>query len=313
MITREEIRLLRRIEITTNRVVHETLAGRYHSVFKGRGIAFAEVRPYQPGDEIRFIDWNVTARTGHPFVKLFTEERELTVMLLVDRSASCGVGLSASTKAEVATRIGAMLAFSAVSNNDRVGLALFTDRIERFVPPRKGRKHVMRVLAEIKDYPARRTATDLGAALTFLHRSTRRRCIAFAVSDFLCDGWDRPLAVAAQRHDVVPIVLEEPLQGELPDVGLLHAFDPETGELVVVDTGSRRVRTEYKRITEAAVARRERIFQQLRVDAIRIRLKAWSELPEAERGLSETERARSDEFVKPLVSFFERRGRRIRA
>jgi uncharacterized protein (DUF58 family) len=293
MVTREIIRRLRKIEITTNRVVNETLAGAYHSVFKGRGMAFAEVRPYQPGDEIRTIDWNVTARMREPYVKVFTEERELTVMLLVDRSASGDVGGSDRTKAEVAAEIGAMIAFSAISNNDRVGLALFTDTVERFVPPRKGRKHVMRVLTDILTFAPDRRGTRLGEALTFLHQSAKRRCVAFVVSDFLDDGWEKPLAIAAQRHDVVPIVLWEPLQGDLPDVGLLHAEDPETGEVLVVDTSSRAVRLEYRRQFEAATARRERTFQKLQLDAIHME-------------------AGSD-FVKPLVRFFQGRSRRIRS
>lgn len=290
---RDLIKRLRKIEITTNRVVHDTLAGQYHSVFKGRGMAFAEVRPYQPGDEIRTIDWNVTARMGDPYVKVFTEERELTVMLLVDRSASGDVGATRRTKAEVAAEIGAMIAFSAITNNDRVGLALFTEDVERFVPPKKGRKHVMRVLTDILSYPTERRGTSLSSALTFLHQSTKRRCVSFVLSDFLADDWERPLAIAARRHDVVPIVLEEPLQGKLPDVGLLHAEDPETGEVFVVDTSDKRVRQEYERQYQARCARRDRVFQQLKLDSIVI--------------------GADDDFVSPLVSFFRRRARRVRA
>ena len=293
MLTHELLRRLRKIEITTNRVVRDTLAGQYHSVFKGRGMAFSEVRPYQPGDEIRTIDWNVTARMNEPYVKIFTEERELTVMLLVDRSGSGDVGMSPRTKTELAVEIGAMIAFSAITNNDRVGLALFADEVERFVPPKKGRKHVMRVLTEILTFRPQRRGTGLGEALTFLHQSTKRRCVAFVVSDFIADGWERPLAVAAQRHDVVPIVLSEPGQGELPDVGLLHAEDPETGERFVVDTSSRDVREAYRKQHAAAVARREKAFRKLRLDAISI--------------------GAGDDFVQPLVRFFEQRARRVRA
>jgi uncharacterized protein (DUF58 family) len=293
MLTRDLIKKLRKIEITTNRVVNETLAGQYHSVFKGRGMAFAEVRPYQPGDEIRTIDWNVTARMGEPFIKVFTEERELTVMLVVDRSASGDVGSSARTKSEVAAEIAAMIAFSAITNNDRVGLTLFTDEVERFVPPKKGRKHVMRVLTDILTFHPKRRGTSLADALTFLHQSSKRKSVAFVVSDFLADGWERALAIAARRHDVVPIVLWEPLQGELPNVGLLSAEDPETGEVMVVDTSNRRVRLEYKRHFEAAVARREKAFAQLQLDAIHV--------------------GADDDFVKPLVRFFQRRASRVRA
>jgi uncharacterized protein (DUF58 family) len=290
MITRDLLKRLRKIEITTNRVVNETLSGQYHSVFKGRGMAFAEVRPYQPGDEIRTIDWNVTARMGDPYIKVFTEERELTVMLIVDRSASGDVGSAKRTKSEVAAEIAAMIAFSAISNNDRVGLALFTDEVERFVPPKKGRKHVMRVLTDILTFTPKGKGTSLSEALTFLRRSTKRRVVAFVISDFLADGWELPLAVASRRHDVVPIVLWEPLQGVLPNVGLMDVEDPETGETMVIDTSSRFVRTEYKRLYEAAVARRDKTFSQLQVDAIHM--------------------GADDDFVKPLVRFFERRAAR---
>lgn len=293
MLTRDLLKRLRRIEITTNRVVDETLAGQYHSVFKGRGMAFSEVRPYQPGDEIRTIDWNVTARMAEPYVKVFTEERELTVMLLVDRSGSGDVGATQRTKAETAAEIAAMLAFSAISNNDRVGLALFTGEVERFVTPKKGRKHVMRVLTDILSFEPRGRTTSLESALTFLHQSSKRRCVAFVISDFIADGWDRALAVAARRHDVVPIVLHEPLQGELPSVGLMHAEDPETGEIFLVDTSSRRVREEYRRNYLEACARRDRTFKKLELETIRI--------------------GADDDFVSPLVSFFRRRSRRMRA
>jgi uncharacterized protein (DUF58 family) len=293
MLTRDLIRKLRKIEITTNRVVNETLAGQYHSVFKGRGMAFSEVRPYQPGDEIRTIDWNVTARMGEPFIKVFTEERELTVMLLVDRSGSGDVGASERTKSEVAAEIGAMIAFSAITNNDRVGLALFTDKVERFVPPKKGRKHVMRVLTDILTFHPEGKRTSLADALTFLHQSSKRKTVTFVLSDFLADGWDRPLAIASRRHDIVPIVLWEPMQGELPNVGLLSAEDPETGEVVIVDTSSRLVRLEYKRQFQAAVARREKTFSQLRLDAIHV--------------------GADEDFIKPLVRFFNQRAARVRA
>ena len=290
MVPGDLLKRLRKIEITTNRVVNETLSGQYHSVFKGRGMAFAEVRPYQPGDEIRTIDWNVTARMGDPYVKVFSEERELTVMLIVDRSASGDVGSAKRTKSEVACEIAAMLAFSAISNNDRVGLALFTNEIERYVPAKKGRKHVMRVLTDILTFEPKGRGTSLAEALTFLRQSTKRKVVAFVISDFLADCWERPLAIASRRHDVVPIVLWEPLQGILPNVGLLEAEDPETGERMLVDTGSRRVRNEYKRLFDASVARREKTFAQLQVETIQM--------------------GADDDFVKPLVRFFERRAAR---
>jgi uncharacterized protein (DUF58 family) len=290
MRTHETLRRLRRLEITTRRMVQDTLAGQYHSVFKGRGMAFSEVRPYQPGDEVRFIDWNVTARTGAPFVKVFTEERELTVMLLVDRSASLEIGAGPRAKSEVAAEIAALIAFSAASNNDRVGLALFDQQIRRFVPARKGRGHVLRVLAEILDDQPGGAGTDLGSALTTLHQAVKRRCVAFVVSDFLDAGWERPLAIASQRHDVVPVVLWEPLQQELPDVGLLEAEDAETGEQLLVDTSDPAFRQAYADHFAQAEARRERAFQRLQLDTVRI-------------GATES-------YDKALMRFFERRARR---
>jgi len=291
--TTDTLRRLRRIEITTRRVVRDTLAGQYHSVFKGRGMAFSEVRPYQPGDEVRTIDWNVTARLGEPYVKVFTEERELTVMLLVDRSASGDAGTGRRARSVLAAELAALLAFSATSNNDRVGLALFAEGIERFVPARKGRGHVMRVVSEVLNYQPRTRGTDLAGALTFLHQHSRRSCVAFVVSDFLAAGWERPLAVAAGRHDIIPIVLTEPSQGQLPDVGLMQARDAETGAQVLVDTSSRAVREALAQSHQEACARRDREFRRLRMQSITL--------------------GADDDYVAPLVRFFEQRAQRGRA
>src|SRR5947199_3604083 len=230
------IRKIRRIEITTRRAVLDTLAGGYHSVFKGRGMAFSEVRPYQPGDEIRSIDWNVTARMGEPFVKVFVEERELTALIAVDRSASQDAGLAKQSKAEVAAEIAALLVFSALENGDRAGLLLFTDRIERYVPPRRGRKHGLRLISETLAFRPRGRGTDLAAALGHLSRAQRRRAVVFVVSDFLAEGYEQALAVLSRRHDVVPVVVSDPVEEGLPEVaGPWPPLDAETGETVLVD------------------------------------------------------------------------------
>src|SRR5881392_3538212 len=242
------IRKIRRIEITTRRAVQDTLAGVYHSVFKGRGMAFSEVRPYQPGDEIRAIDWNVTARMGEPFVKVFTEERELTALIAVDRSASQDAGIAAqASKAEVAAEIAALLIFSALENGDRAGLLLFTDRIERYVPPRRGIKHGLRLITETLAFRPRGRGTDLAAALGHLTTAQRRRAVVFVVSDFLAGGYEASLAVLARRHDVVPVVVSDPVEEKLPEIGgLWPVADAETGELVMLDLSDARTRRAYE-------------------------------------------------------------------
>src|SRR5437763_1725107 len=212
----ELIRRIRRIEITTRRAVQDTLAGGYHSVFKGRGMAFSEVRPYQPGDEIRSIDWNVTARMGEPFVKVFAEERELTALIAVDRSASQDAGLARQAKAEVAAEIAALIVFSALENGDRAGLLLFTDRIERYVPPRRGKKHGLRLITETLAFQPKGIGTDLASALGHLTTAQRRKAVVFVVSDFLAEGWEASIAVLSRRHDVVPVIVTDPIEEKLP-------------------------------------------------------------------------------------------------
>ena len=240
---RELLQRVRRIEIATRRAVEDTLSGQYHSVFKGRGMDFSEVRAYAPGDEVRTIDWNVTARTGHLHVKRFVEERELTVMVLCDLSASADFGSGERTKGEVAAEIAALLALSAVANGDRCGLALFTDRVERYVPPRKGRKHALRLVSEVLGFLPRSRRTDLAAALEFAARVQRRRAVVFLLSDFQ-DGeaaappWERALRVAARRHDVVPVLLGDRRERQLLPAGLAWVEDPETGEVFRADLRS---------------------------------------------------------------------------
>jgi uncharacterized protein (DUF58 family) len=289
----ELIRKIRRIEITTRRAVLDTLAGGYHSVFKGRGMAFSEVRPYQPGDEIRAIDWNVTARMGDPFVKVFVEERELTALIAVDRSASQEAGLSAQAKAEVAAEIAGLIVFSALENGDRAGLVLFTDRIERHVPPRRGRKHGLRLITETLAFQPRGRGTDLAGALGHITQAQRRRAVVFVVSDFLASGYEQALAVAARRHDVIPVVVSDPLEEALPRgalSGLWPLTDAETGETALVDLSDRRSSEAYARAGARARERREKLFRKLSLDAVQVRP--------------------GDDYVAPLSALFRARARR---
>jgi len=290
---RELLKKIRKIEIVTSRKVNDQLAGHYHSVFKGRGMSFDEVRPYQPGDEIRFIDWNVTARSNEVFVKRFVEERELTVMLLVDVSGSLRFGSHAQYKREVAAELGALLAFSAVKNDDRVGLVLFTDTVEHYVPPKKGRKHVLRLISEILAFRPRGRGTAIGEALGYLSRVSKRKTIAFMLSDFQVppESFDRPLRVVARRHDLVPIVIRDAMEVELPALGLVLAEDLETGLTTWVDTSSRRVREAYRRRAEDELAALAQSFRRLKLDHIRV--------------------ATGGSYVAALRQFFALRARRL--
>src|SRR5579863_4858329 len=236
MLPREVIRQIRRLQLKARRAVEDLLGGEYHSVFKGTGIAFEEVREYQPGDDIRAIDWNVTARIGHPFVKRFIEERELTVLLAVDCSGSQQFGTRIQQKREVAAELAAVLAFSAVSNNDRVGLIQFTDRVERFVPPRKGTRHVLRLIRDVLFHEPVRRATSLRGGLDYLNRVLRRRTIIFLLSDFLDGGYEPAFKRAGRRHDLIAIRISDPCEEELPAVGLLELEDAETGTRLLLDT-----------------------------------------------------------------------------
>ncbi|HXJ37524.1 MAG TPA: DUF58 domain-containing protein [Candidatus Eisenbacteria bacterium] len=268
MLSREQLRAVRKIQIRTSHLVSDLFAGQYQSVFKGRGMEFAEVRLYQPGDDVRTIDWNVTARTGTPHVKRFAEERELTVMLVVDASASTVFGSRRQTKQALAAELGALLAFSAITNNDKVGLVMFSDRIELALPPRKGNRHVLRVIREILSLRPTGRGTDVPAALEHLGRVTKRRCVLFLVSDFLTPGWKQALRLASRRHDVIAVVLEDPRESELPSVGLVELEEAETGERYVVDTRDWRVRDAFARQAALARAQRDRDLRAADVDAI---------------------------------------------
>jgi uncharacterized protein (DUF58 family) len=268
MISREQLRTVRKIQIRTSHLVSDLFAGQYQSVFKGRGMEFAEVRLYQPGDDVRTIDWNVTARTGVPHVKRFAEERELTVMLLVDASASTLFGSVRQTKQALAAELGALLAFSAITNNDKVGLVMFSDRIELALPPRKGTRHVLRVIRDILSLDPQGRGTDLAGALEHLRHVTKRRCVVFVISDFLTPGWKRALRIASRRHDVIAVALEDPREAEMPDVGLVELEAAETGERYVVDTGNPRVRSELVRHAARERAERDRTLRSADVDTI---------------------------------------------
>jgi uncharacterized protein (DUF58 family) len=309
VIPKELLAALRKIEIHTARLANEQLSGTYSSSFKGQGLAFREVRPYQPGDDVRTIDWNVSARMQDTFVKIFVEEREMTVMLVVDLSASERFGTKRAPKMRVASEVAALLAFSAIRNNDRVGLIIATDKVERMVPPKKGEKHVMRVVREILGFEQPRAAaagrpyddrgrmrlgagTDLRAALEALVRTSRRRSIAFIVSDFYDGGYERTLALASAKHDVVPVVLVDRRDTEMPDVGLATFEDLESGESIIVDTSDPRVRAWYAAAMKKIAEARRASFHKLGLDAVEI-----------ETGGS---------FVGPLRDLFARRARRIR-
>src|SRR4051812_37599019 len=271
MIPREILAALRTIEIHTARLANEQLSGTYKSSFKGQGLAFREVRPYQPGDDVRSIDWNVSARMNEPFVKVFVEEREMTVMLVVDLSQSEQWGTRRASKARVAAEIGALCAFSAIKNNDRVGLILGTEIVEKLVPPKKGEKHVVRVIREILGHEPKYTGTNLKLMLETLSKVAKRKSVAFVVSDFFTTGFERALALAAAKHDVIPVMLVDPRDEELPDVGLCAFEDLETGEEVVVDTSDKAVRDHYKKAMRAQRRERETLFKKLALDSAVVR------------------------------------------
>ncbi len=292
MIPREILQKVRRIEIATRGLVNDVFSGEYHSVFKGRGMSFAEVREYQYGDDIRSIDWNVTARTGDPFVKVFDEERELTVMLLVDASRSGDFGSLERTKSELAVEICAALAFSAIKNNDKVGLIIFTDRIEKFVPPRKGRRHVLRVLRELLYFQPEGRGTDIAGALEYLTRVTTRRAVVFLVSDFIAAGYQRPLSVAGRRHDVIAIEVGDRREDALPPIGLVALQDAETGEQIVIDTSDAALQRTFRERVERSRAERARAFRRSKVDVIPVRT--------------------GESYVEPLMRFFKEREQRFR-
>lgn len=290
MIPKELAKQIRAIQIHTSKVVNDVLAGEYQSVFKGRGMEFDEVREYQVGDDVRSIDWNVTARSGRPYVKRFREERELTVVFLVDLSASGSFGSIKQPKNELAAELCALLAFAATKNNDKVGLMVFTDHVEMFIPAKKGTRHVLRVIREILSFRPQRTQTDITMALDYLGRVQPRRAVVFLISDFQAEGYERSLRVLGRRHDVIAVSITDPREKSLPDVGLIELEDAETGETVLIDTGSREVRSRYQHLS---LERAERLSEQLRsmdIDQVGV----------------ETGRP----YIRDLMAFFKNRERR---
>jgi len=287
----EVAREVRRLEITTRHLVRDIVAGEYSSAFRGRGVEFAEVREYQPGDDIRTIDWNVTARLGSAYVKRYLEERELGVLFVVDRSASGAFGSRVRTKADLAAEVCAVLAFAAARNNDRVGVLFATDRVERYIPPRKGRRHALRVVSDLLGFAAEGRGTDLAVALAALEPMLRRRAVLFVVSDFLASGYQSAMARLARRHDLIAIQLSDLRERELPDVGLVTLWDPETGASRCVDTGDGRLREHFRRRGEEFDRRLERTLREQGADLLRL----------------ETGRP----YAEPLLAFFRQRERML--
>jgi len=288
--TAELFKKARKIEIAARRLVDEQLAGQYHSVFKGRGLIFSDVRPYYAGDDIRTIDWNITARMNFPHVKQFVEERDRTVNLMVDMSASGYFGSRGTAKRELAAELAAVVAFSAIKNNDRVGLYIVTDKVERFVPPKKGRRHVLRVIGEILAFEPTSRGTDLAEGLDLLGKIARRRSVVFLVSDFLSDGWEQAMRIARQRHEVVPVVVGDPLERALPAVGLLLLEDLETGDVVELDT-SGAAGAEFARRAATRARIREQALRRLNVDVVEIQT--------------------DESYVDALIAFFKARAKRM--
>ncbi len=290
MEARELLKKVRHLEIRTRGLVNQVFSGEYHSVFKGRGMEFSEVREYQFGDEIRMIDWNVTARFNHPFVKVFEEERELTVMLLVDMSGSQSFGSQTAMKRDVAAELSAILAFSAMKNNDKVGALLFTDQIEKFIPPRKGRSHALRIVRELLSFEPQRRSTSIKTAVEYLNHVVKKRSIVFLISDFMDTGYEKALQIAGKRHDLVGIVLIDPREQTIPKIGLVAFRDAETGEQRWIDTASSRLQAEYRAYLRAMVQNRQSLFVSSKLDAVEIRV--------------------DQSTLKPLIDFFRMRERR---
>lgn len=288
METSELLKKVRQIEIKTRGLSRNIFAGQYHSAFKGRGMAFSEVREYQFGDDIRDIDWNVTARYIRPYVKVFEEERELTVMLLIDVSGSKDFGTVSQMKKEVITEIAATLAFSAIQNNDKIGVIFFSDQIEKFIPPQKGKRHILYIIRELIDFQPDHKQTDLGQALKYLTNAIKKRCTAFLISDFIDKGnYQDALTIANRKHDVVAIQVYDHRETELPNVGLMKIKDAETGKERWIDSSSKQVRALYKTWWEKRQSDMNKVFNKCRVDAVSIRTE--------------------DDYVKALIALFDKR------
>ena len=291
MIPKEILKKVKQIQIRSSRLVNDVLAGEYVSVFKGRGMEFDEVREYQAGDDIRTIDWNVTARLGHPYIKRYTEERELTIMFLVDLSFSGEFGSMKQFKNEIATEICAVLAFSAVRNNDKVGLILFTDKIEKFVPPKKGKTHVLRVIREVLYFKPENKGTDISIALEYLLKVTKRKTVCFLLSDFITEGFERALRIANKRHDMVAVSITDPRELEIPNVGFVELEDAETGEITLIDTSDRKMMERFNRFNKKNMEDREKLLRGMGVDLVDVRT--------------------DSPYVEPIMKFFRAREKRL--
>jgi uncharacterized protein (DUF58 family) len=285
--TKDLIKKVRRIELKTRGLSNHIFSGEYHSAFKGRGMAFSEVREYVPGDEVRSIDWNVTARTGHPYIKVFDEERELTVVLVADVSASGDFGTENQLKRELITEACATIAFSAIQNNDKVGLILFSDQVELFIPPKKGRGHILRIVRELLEFRAQHKGTDVAGALKYLNNVIKKRAIAFLISDLMDEGYDDALKIANRKHDLVVLRTTDPREQELPRMGLVQFKDPETGEQRWVDTSSKRIRDHYRAAALKLQARTRDALRRAGVDHAVISTR--------------------EGYVKPLMNLFRQR------
>ncbi len=287
METTELLKKVRKIEIRSRGLTRQIFAGQYHSAFRGRGMAFSEVREYQFGDEIRSIDWNVTARFGHPYVKVFEEERELTVMLLVDVSRSGDFGTLAATKREVMTEIAAVLSYSVIVNNDKVGLMLFSDRVEKYIPPKKGRAHMLRIIREMLSFEPQSSGTSLSEPLRFLTNVLRKRCTAFILSDFMAPPFEESLRIASGKHDIVALKINDRREKEIPDVGFIRINDPETGKESWIDTSSSAVRNEYALRWRQHEEKVSTSFRNCGVDVAVV--------------------GTGEDYIKPLISLFKHR------
>jgi len=292
MIPKEVLKQIRNIEIKTGKLVNDIFAGQYESIFKGRGIEFSEVREYQPGDDIRMIDWNVTARFGHPYVKKFIEERELTIILLVDMSASGKFGTYNKFKSEIIAEISAILAFSALKNNDKVGMIIFTDQIEKFIPPKKTRTHILRIIREILYFQPQHRLTDITCGLEYLNEVIRRKSIVFLISDFIDYDYEKALKISNKRHDLICIIISDPREYELPPIGIIEIEDSETGRTMFIDTSDKEFKTKFTNITTSFINRRDQFFKRIGIDTIKIDT--------------------SKPYVNPIINFFRLRARRFR-
>ena len=287
METSDLLKKVRKIELKTRGLSNHIFAGEYHTAFKGRGMAFSEVREYQPGDDIRTIDWNVTARFNTPFIKVFEEERELTVMLIIDVSGSKNFGTQKQMKQELVTELSAVLAFSAIQNNDKIGVIFFSDKVEKFIPPKKGKSHILRIIRELIAFEPENKGTDIGEALRYFNNIIKKRAVCFVISDFMGENFEAPLKIANKKHDIVTISINDIREEELPDIGLIQMKDTETGEVKWIDTGNKLVRHNYKKNYLQNKEEVNQLFKNSGIDTIQLRTDM--------------------DYIKPLIQFFKRR------